>query len=242
MRRELDPEGIEVVFFDVGNTLLKPHPSLEAICRHVIEQFGYRATDEELRRGIRAADEYYEYRYWNDDSFWSSEKEAAEMWAEMYALMLEEIGVDGDRRLIGRAIYDYFGHGDRWRTYPDVVPVFEKLIEAGYRLGLISNWDSRLTKLCFDMGLERYLEAVVSSATVGLIKPDPHIFEVACRRMAVEPHEAVHVGDHYYADVMGARSAGIFPVMIDRYSMGHETDCPVIEDLLQLLPLFNLED
>jgi putative hydrolase of the HAD superfamily len=235
-----DASTIEAVFFDVGNTLFKPYPSLEAVCREVMARFGYDPADEELRRGIIAADRYYEKRYWSDDSFWANEKDASEMWSELYALMLEEVGIDGDRHLIGRAIYDHFGDGDRWRTYTDVVPVFERLKAEGFRLALVSNWDSRLAKLCFDMGLDRYLDAILSSASIGLIKPDPHIYQVACDRLSVEPHRAVHVGDHYYADVLGARSVGIHPVMIDRFGWVKTTDVPLISDLYGLLPLLGV--
>ena len=236
-----DPKTIEAVFFDVGNTLFKPYPSMEAVCREVMARFGLDPSDEELRRGMVAADRYYEQRYWSDDSFWANEKDASEMWSELYALMLEEVGIDCDRHLIGRAIYDHFGDGDRWRTYPDVVPVFRLLKEKGYRTALVSNWDSRLAKLCFDMGLDRYLDSVLSSASIGLIKPDPSIFHEACERLRVRPERAVHVGDHYFADVLGARSVGIHAVMIDRFASGHPADVPIIEDLYGLLPLLGLE-
>lgn len=232
---------IEAVFFDVGNTLLRPYPSMEAICRHVLDQFGFKATDEELRKGIIAADRFYEERYWSDDTFWATEEDTSAMWVEMFAVLLEEMGIDGDRRFMGRALYDYFGHGDRWRTFPDVVPVFERLRGEGLRLALVSNWDARLAKLCFDMGLDRYLDSVISSASVGLIKPDPHIFELALERLDVAPGRTVHVGDHYYADVLGARSVGIFPVLIDRFGFGHTADVPVIKDLFGLLELLELE-
>ncbi len=231
---------IEAVFFDVGNTLFTPYPSMEAVCREVLLRFGYDPSEDELRRGIIAADRYYEERYWSDDSFWSNEKDASQMWSELYARVLEEIGAAGDRHVVGRAIYDHFGDGDRWRTFPDVVPVFERLRAEGYRLALVSNWDSRLVKLCFDMGLDTYLDAVLSSASIGLIKPDPHIFEVACRRLGVEPAAAVHVGDSYYADVLGSRTFGINPVMIDRFGSGNPSDVPLIKDLYELLPLLGL--
>ncbi len=234
--------SIDAIFFDVGNTLLKPHPSLEAICREVMERFGYTASDEEMQRGLIAADRYYEYRYWTDDTFWANEEDASEMWSELYAVALKEMGVDGDRHLIGRAIYDHFGDGARWRTYDDVVPVFERLKSEGFRLALVSNWDARLAKLCFDMGLFRYLDSVLSSASIGLIKPDPRIYQVACERLRVEPHRVVHVGDHYYADVLGSRSVGINPVMIDRFGFGQPSDVPVIEDLYGLLPLLGLSE
>jgi putative hydrolase of the HAD superfamily len=240
MMEELIPGKIEAVFFDVGNTLFKPYPSMEAVCREVLLRFGYDPSEEDMRRGMIAADRLYEKRYWEDDSFWANEEDASTMWSEMYVLALQEMGVDGDVHVIGRAIYDHFGDGDRWRTYPDVVPVFERLKVEGYRMALVSNWDSRLAKLCFDMGLDKYLDAVLSSAAVGLIKPDPHIFEVACERLRVEPRRAVHVGDHYYADVLGARSVGIHPVMIDRWGFGNPSDVPKISDLYGLLPLLGL--
>jgi|BarGraNGADG00312_1021997.scaffolds.fasta_scaffold01559_3 putative hydrolase of the HAD superfamily len=239
--RTFDPGAIEAVFFDVGNTLFKPYPSMEAVCREVLLRFGIDPTDEELRRGIDAADRFYESRYWTDDSFWANEEDASEMWSELYALVLEEIGVDGDYQVIGRAIYDHFGDGDRWRTYPDVVPVFETLKREGYRMALVSNWDSRLAKLCFDMGLDRYLDSVLSSASIGLIKPNPVIYQVACERLKVEPGHAVHVGDHYYADVLGSRSVGINPVMIDRFGHDNPADVPIIKDLYGLLPLLDLQ-
>jgi len=238
--KTFDPEIIEAVFFDVGNTLLKPYPSLEGVIREVMLRFGCDPSDEAMTRGVIAADRYYEKRYWQDDSFWANETDASAMWSELYAVALDEMGIDGDRHLIGRAIYDHFGDGARWRTYDDVVPVFKRLHDEGYRLALVSNWDSRLAKLCFDMGLFRYLDSILSSASVGLIKPDPRIYQVACERLAVEPGRAVHVGDHYYSDVLGARSVGINPVMIDRFGFGNPADVPVIKDLNELLPILGM--
>ena len=58
---------------------------------------------------------------------------------------------------------------------------------------------------------------------------------------SVRPDRAVHVGDHYYADVLGARSVGIHPVMIDRFGFGHPADVPVIKSLYELLPILGLE-
>lgn len=238
---EFGRNDIDVVFFDVGNTLLKPYPSMEEVVLEVLERFGFSPPLEAISRGVTAADDYYEEQYWIDDSFWSNEIDASDMWTEMYVIALKEIGINGDLHLIGRAIYDHFGDGARWRTYDDVVPVFRHLHGFGYRLALISNWDSRLAKLCFDMGLFLYLETILSSASVGLIKPDPQIYQVACERMGVEPHRAVHIGDHYYADILGARSVGINPVMIDRGGHGQPADVPVIRDLYELLPILGVE-
>jgi putative hydrolase of the HAD superfamily len=44
----------------------------------------------------------------------------------------------------------------------------------------------------------------------------------------------MHVGDHYYADIMGARSVGITPVLLDRKGTLGAADCLVVNDLGEL--------
>ena len=109
------------------------------------------------------------------------------------------------------------GEAARWSAYEDVEPAFARLRSRGLRLGIISNWDSRLEGLLGGLGLGAYLETVVSSASVGLHKPDPRIFELACERLGVSAHDAAHVGDHHYADIVGASAVGMTPVLIDRW-------------------------
>ncbi len=226
---------IRAVFFDAGNTLLLPHPSVEEVCAQVLAGSGYHPSPEDLRRGLERAERYYEERYWSDDTFWASEEEAAAMWSEMYALAVAEAGVEEDAaRGLGRKLYDEFGRGDRWALYPDVLPAMERLRDMGMRMGIISNWDVRLPGLCHHLGLSPYLEFVISSANLGRIKPEASIFRLALERVGVAPWEAVHVGDHYYADVMGARAAGIHPVLLDRWELAAGPDCAVITSLEEL--------
>jgi putative hydrolase of the HAD superfamily len=71
------------------------------------------------------------------------------------------------------------------------------------------------------LGLGSLLDTVVSSAAVGLHKPDPRIFELACELVGVAPVEAAHVGDHQYADIVGAESVGMTSVLIDRHGREH---------------------
>ncbi len=226
-------EVVKAVFFDAGNTLLLPHPSVEEVCAEVLAGHGYHPPLEAVRKGLERAERYYEERYWADDTFWASEEEAAAMWSEMYALAVEEVGGPSPPAL-GRELYDEFGKGDRWALYPDVIPAMERLREMGLHMGIISNWDVRLPGLCHHLGLSPFLEFVISSANLGRIKPEASIFQAALDRLGLEPREAVHVGDHYYADVLGARAAGIHPVLLDRWGMADNPDCPVIASLREL--------
>lgn len=235
MEFKSDFKNIKALFFDVGKTLLKPHPSVEEVCAEVLAEYGYSVSPGELLPALVKADKAYEEQYWKDDRFWLKEVDAAKFWAGLYKIMLTEVGIDGEADAIAENIYNTFGKGRRWRPFDDVVPAFEIMVTKGYQLGLISNWDSRLSSLMVETGLSRYLDFVISSASVGFLKPQPRIFELALERAGVTAAEAVHVGDHYYADIMGARSVDITPVLIDRHGQTEKADCLLISDLLELV-------
>ncbi|HSX28557.1 MAG TPA: HAD-IA family hydrolase [Candidatus Saccharimonadales bacterium] len=64
-----------------------------------------------------------------------------------------------------------------------------------YKIGLLSNAASDLHTTLAHAQLTKLFDDVIVSAEVGMVKPDPHIFELACDRLEVQPHEAVMVDD-----------------------------------------------
>ncbi len=205
------------VFFDVGNTLLYPFPSVSEVCRQVLVGAGHSAELGAIDALMPIVDAYYEDRYREDDTFWTDDDETSGVWVGMYSLLCRRLGIEEDAEKLARRVYDEFGDPGRWRAYDDVVPTLRRLKAAGLSTGIISNWDGRLSGLLEGMGLSQDLDAVVSSAEVKLHKPDPRIFELACRRVGVAPEHAIHVGDHHYADIVGATAAGMTAVLIDRH-------------------------
>lgn len=204
------------VFFDVGNTLLYPFPSVSEVCREVLFEAGHERDLEAIDALMPLVDAYYEDRYREDDTFWTDEGETSGVWVGMYSLLARKLGLHEDAEHLARRVYDEFGRVDRWRAYDDVFPALLRLKEQGRRIGIISNWDGRLSALLDGLGIGELVDTIVSSAEVGLHKPDPRIFELACDRIGVAPRDSVHVGDHHYADVLGASAVGMTPVLIDR--------------------------
>ncbi len=105
-----------------------------------------------------------------------------------------------------------------WKAEKDAVPTLNRLRRQGYRLGLISNAgdDLDVQALVDQAGLRPFFEVVLSSAGVGIRKPNPRIFQMALARWNADPAEAVMVGDTLGADVLGAHNAGILSVWITR--------------------------
>ena len=102
--------------------------------------------------------------------------------------------------------------------YDDTVPTLQHLRDAGLRLAIVSNWDTPLNPLTERLGIAHYFDVIVAShdARVRSAKPDPHIFNYTLAAVGVSAAEAVHVGDTYEADIVGARNARIRPILIDR--------------------------
>ena len=103
-----------------------------------------------------------------------------------------------------------------YHDYPDVKPFLDRLRGGDYRLGLISNFDTWLHEVLDRCALTGWFDVVVVSADVGVQKPDPAIFRLACERLGEEPGSCVYVGDSVLSDVEGAAAAGLRPVLLDR--------------------------
>ncbi|MCK4443224.1 MAG: HAD-IIIA family hydrolase, partial [Thermoplasmata archaeon] len=127
--------------------------------------------------------------------------------------------------------------GVEWRVYDDVPGALEELEGLGYVLGVISNFSPVLKEIFGRLGLEHHFKTIISSADVKVLKPDPEIFRIALDRTRVKPQESIYVGNAYDPDVVGCRSAGMTPVLIDRGDERQETDCPKISQLGELVGL-----
>jgi len=232
---------LRAVFFDVGNTLLYPHPSVPEVVRQVLEDVGHVRDVSAIEPYMPMLDQYYEDRYREDDTFWRSDDATLGVWVGMYSLLCRQLGIHADAEQIARRVYDEFGDPGRWCPYSDVRPAFERLRARGIRLGLISNWDGRLRRLVDGLDLAELLDVVISSADVGLHKPDPRIFELACDRVGVAPADAAHVGDHQYADIIGAEAVGMTPVLIDRHGGEHPGNELFVRSLDELDDVLGLD-
>jgi putative hydrolase of the HAD superfamily len=130
----------------------------------------------------------------------------------------------------------FFSEPSAWELYPDTLESLETLKSEQFSLAIVSNWNSSLRKVVDGLHLTDYFEFLISSAEAGSKKPSPKIFQLALEQAGVEPSRAVHVGDTYQADILGARRAGIRGIMLDRRGDEHK-DHEVITNLGELLPL-----
>jgi len=109
---------------------------------------------------------------------------------------------------IAAGFYDCVTDIRAWRPYPDAADTLVSLNRMGVPVAVVSNTGWDLSGSFAEAGLARLVDAFVLSCDIGLEKPDPLIFTLACHRLGVEPANAVMVGDDPVKDG-GAAAAGI---------------------------------
>jgi putative hydrolase of the HAD superfamily len=140
-------------------------------------------------------------------------------------------------------VRDYHARENLWEELPsEIVPALGRLRRAGLRLVVVSNANGRLRALFDRIGLTPLLDDVIDSFEVGYEKPDPAIFRLALARAGAEPGRAVHVGDLYHVDVVGARAAGVRGVLLDAAGLYADHDCPRVPTLDALVGLIEAAD
>jgi putative hydrolase of the HAD superfamily len=128
---------------------------------------------------------------------------------------------------------------------PGAVETLRELRERGYRLGLITVCSEDVPEVWSETQFVDLFDATVFSCAVGLRKPDPRIYRLACEQLAVDPEEAMFVGDGANDELAGAERVGIKAVLIHRDGIDPQWDevrdwnGPRITALPQLLPLLD---
>jgi putative hydrolase of the HAD superfamily len=241
-------ERPEVVFLDVGDTLIRAHPSWAGVYRRGLLESGIDVSEADLERAL--LDEMQAGPWWmSEDPFEPTEEVSWQRIVDFDAAVLARVGHADLPEDVFRRIEDAFARRSAWYVFPDVMSSLDALRAAGLRLCVISNFVWGAPELIHDLELTRHFEALVISARVGFQKPNQGIFRHALDQMRVEPGKAIHVGDSYRADVLGARRMGITGVLIDRYGVDParvrekhaDPDLMVVADLFELLDLLAIE-
>ena len=228
---------IKAIFFDWFNTLATFEPPREELYSQAFQEFGIELPLKDVLRGTLIADQYYFAENAKSPVRERSPQEQAEVFSYYPKAILAEAGVNAPSELPLKIIRKLM---QRFKDinivlFDDVLSTLETLKGKKLSLGLLTNAEKTVVSICDKLGLNAYLDFVVTSEDVGVEKPKPAIFLAALERAGVKSSEAIHVGDQYNMDVVGARGVGINPVLIDRYDIFPEIDdCPRIHSLKEL--------
>jgi HAD superfamily hydrolase (TIGR01549 family) len=223
-----EASSVYVLLLDAGGVLIKPS---FARVREALASRGVAASAERL-----AAAEPPAKRELDRDPAAGAGTDAERGW-QYFNLVLAHAGIP--RSPATDAALDELRRGharsNLWEDVPDGVRTSLARFRArGLRMAVVSNANGTVGALLDRLELSPFFDAVLDSAVEGVEKPDPRLFLLALERLGALPGEAVHVGDFYSVDVVGARAAGIRPILLDEAGLYPDADCPRVRSLADL--------
>jgi FMN phosphatase YigB (HAD superfamily) len=224
--RDVPYGAVEALLLDLGNTLIGMDPALvaDACCAE-----GVACTPADFARAEPAARPAL--------SAWIASPDGGESTSLVYVReILRRLEPDGDRYVaLAPRLLDRMRRVPTQRLWSAVLPGIPDALARSRRLGLrivvVSNSDGTAEQGMIDAGLRPLVDAVVDSEIFGVEKPDRRIFEHALSLVGVAPGAAIHAGDLYAVDVVGAAGAGIHPVLLDPYGDWPVLDCTIAPNL-----------
>lgn len=235
--RTVNSGKLRAVTFDVGGTLLYPHPPVGEIYAEAARRHGAKADSAVMEDAFR--------RSWvachHDDAVAAAGNVSQRDWWRMLVFRALEMArvTMADREAYFDELYELFARPEVWRLFPDAVETLADVRRRGLKVGLLSNWDHRLRPVLEGLGLMPLLDAVTISFEVGVEKPDAKIFHAACSALGVaRGEEVLHVGDSYRDDVLGALAVGMGAVLVE-HAGKHPWDGATIRQLGELVALLD---
>jgi 2-haloalkanoic acid dehalogenase type II len=152
------------------------------------------------------------------------------------ALELAALRAGYDDFQVDAAFSVFFAARNDVVLFEEVLSVLERLARR-YTLGALSNGNADIRLV----GLDHLFDFALNAVAVGAAKPEPAMFEAACRHLNLPPGQIVHVGDDPYHDVQGAAQVGLRTVWVNRtqreWPGGRRADAEIqtLEELEMLL-------
>lgn len=207
--------NITTIFFDAADTLFFIKEGLGNTYAGVARKYGADPDPAALRKAFSKAFRTAPPLAFGGVSPEERKRLEKEWWKKVVTDVYTEVGMFPGFDEHFDELFEVF-RTEAWTLFPETVPVLETLKSKGYRLGIISNFDSRVYDVMERLGIYGYFDTFVISSEAGYAKPSHGIFLTALEKAGVDSGESIHVGDDLKNDFHGPRALGIRAILLDR--------------------------
>lgn len=223
------------VLFDFADTLAELQPSRQdVVAAHLQHVAGVDVPAEHIARCYKAVDLLMQYSSLRTRTV----AQRTEFYLEYNQRLLALLGVL--HKVPPESLFEAFGQYEKhWALKPGARATLDALRHRGYKIGIISNFDSRLEQIVHErLELGGVIDHLHISQTEGVEKPDPRFYLGFFERHGISIKRAVYLGDSYVLDFLPATGIGLKTWLLDE--AGLYAHCPEavrkVSDLLPLLP------
>ncbi len=229
-RTDLNRSDYDAVLFDVGGVLALPDAT---VLGPALAPFGGSTLLEVHRRAHYAAMKA------------KSDRDHVEgQWDAYNHEYLRRVGVRDRDMDLAMAVFEDIRSPHIWRQpIADSVVAMRRLHDEGVPMGVISNAAGQVETYLGWLGVCQVgpgdgvpVRTIIDSHVVGVIKPDPEIFELALDHFReFDRPRILYVGDSASIDIVGATAVGMRAVLMDPYDDHHGERFPRVQSLVDLV-------
>lgn len=233
-------EKINTIFFDAADTLFYIREGLGNTYASVAIKHGADPDPDQLRKAFSKAFKSAPPLAFGRVS--DEERKVLEKnyWRNIVNSVYQKVGMFDGFDDHFEELFEVF-RSSAWSIFPETKEILQTLKENNYRLGIVSNFDSRVYNVMTNLDIHNYFDSFVISSEAGHAKPDPNIYHLALNKIGADPKECLHVGDHIQNDFHGPRALGIQALLLDREneyeSIGDQHKIKTLSELDRFLEL-----
>ena len=218
----------DAVLFDAAETLFTTRGSVGEIYGRVARDYGCTASSASIQAAF--------VRQFQNSGPLAADNEKP-WWRDVVHRVFSDVGMVRNFEDFFGKVYDQFRDGGNWILFPETRGVLDELKTRGLKLGVISNFDSRVYDVMRSLDILAFFDSVTISSETGYAKPDPRIFAAAIEAVGLNASQILFVGDSLHDDVLAGSRAGVHSILIDR--SGRHANAGVIKvgNLQEILTL-----
>ena len=217
---------IEAIFFDVDDTLFPTTQFHKGASRKGMDEILDMLQDHYYKSITISKNDAYDLVDKTYDAFNVG-------YRELFKYVLQRLNFEYDLKLDlmvltileAKGTYAYHEHElVAMRNFSDVHKSLLQLKQGGYKLGIITNGAALYQAYKFiKLDISHYFEPeyVHISDVIGIRKPDVSIFKAILKKLGLNPHDCVYVGDNAISDIEPAAQVGLITIHIKREGGKH---------------------
>ena len=200
---------LRAVLFDAAETLFTTRGSVGELYGAVAREYGSTADNADIQAAF-----IREFRH----SGPLTTRGEKQWWSDVVHRVFTEVGMVQDFDAFFVRVYDQFRDSRGWLLFPETREVLAELQGRGFRLGIISNFDSRVYTVLRSLDIHSFFNTITISSETGYAKPHPGIFLAAMDALGIPAARILLVGDSLMDDVQAGQLSGMNAVLIDRHN------------------------
>jgi HAD superfamily hydrolase (TIGR01549 family) len=220
---------MKMIFIDMGETLIKFTPRFYEGIYKTLVKLGYNVTEKEV---FRATVKHLSKKHFPDNLI----KGLAQ---PNYKEILYELGIVPKKDVISELQKTEI-IGSKYELYPDSKKFLEEVKKLGLKIVLLTNATPRVYNIIKELNIDNYIDLVIASCDIGLMKPHPKMFWYALMKGGFKscPKPCIHIGDVYEIDGYCAQRFGVDYIIVDRNNFYDDLmDINKVRNLLEALEL-----